>query len=104
MRFPKSSFLFACFAALALASAPAHAQSPDNPNLAFCASNVAADSEYSGAYSAYGAIDGIVPPALKRGDDGKVWCVRGSESKGNANFTLTWDYDGRMLPRLRSLS
>ena len=91
MRFPKSSFLFACFAALALASAHAHAQTPDNPNLAFCASNVAADSEYSGAYSAYGAIDGIVPPALKGGDDGKVWCVRGSESKGNANFTLTWD-------------
>ncbi|MBQ9873536.1 MAG: hypothetical protein IJM30_03645 [Thermoguttaceae bacterium] len=67
------------------------AEDLDNPNLAFYASDVFADSEYGPSYEALGAIDGVVPPALKGGDDGKVWCVRGEQCKGAANFTIVWD-------------
>ncbi len=62
----------------------------ENPNLAFEA-EVVADSVYGAGYEEYGAIDGVIPPALKGGDIGKVWCARGEACKGRASFTLTWE-------------
>ncbi|MBR5758778.1 MAG: hypothetical protein IKX88_09305, partial [Thermoguttaceae bacterium] len=67
------------------------ADKPDNPNLAFKAADVFASSEYGAGYEALGAVDGIIPPAMKGGDINKVWAVRGDACKGVASFSLVWD-------------
>ncbi|MBR4753477.1 MAG: hypothetical protein IK077_17160 [Thermoguttaceae bacterium] len=67
------------------------ADKPDNPNLAFKATDVFASSEYGAGYEALGAVDGIIPPAMKGGDINKVWAVRGDACKGVASFSLVWD-------------
>ncbi len=80
-----------CLGALfSLISNSGFANTPENPNLAFEAENVFASSVYGDGYEAYGAIDGVIPPALKGGDENKVWAVRGEECHGVADFTLTW--------------
>lgn len=83
------SFLF-CLLFLG-AAIPVFAQPPKNPNLAFEADDVCASSEYGPGYEALGAVDGVVPPALKGGDENKVWAVRGDSCKGAAEFVLYWD-------------
>ncbi len=67
----------------------------ENPNLAFMA-EASASSEYGIGYEAIGAVDGAIPPALKGGDVGRVWAVRGETCKGAAEFVLNWEKPRRV--------
>lgn len=49
-----------------------------------------ASSEFSGAYHARFATDGVIPELFSRDDAGRAWAVDGAHYGGRARFVLEW--------------
>jgi hypothetical protein len=74
---------------------PAAAGAPAPANLARLA-KTSASSEYSGAYLAKFAIDGVIPELMSKDDAGRAWAVNGSQARDRASFVLEWEQPVRV--------
>ncbi len=64
---------------------------PGKPENLARRAHVWASSEYSAAYAAKNAIDGVIPQLLDKADKGRAWAVKGTAARHGATFVLTWD-------------
>ncbi|NCO37632.1 MAG: hypothetical protein COZ06_09680 [Armatimonadetes bacterium CG_4_10_14_3_um_filter_66_18] len=79
-------------ASLAVTVPAVSAPQPAKPHNLAADATVTASSEYSGAYLAKFAVDGIIPELMSKDDAGRAWAVNGAQARDRASFILEWDH------------